>query len=128
MVAAVAVAVAVRFQGVWARVRLWARVLVGVTLVLVGVTLFFILRDRSKTRQGRTNNQPRPPQPVDHAQRQPMPQGVPLVNNPGFTVPDENDGTRPLRGRFLVLWPLFKSLLPPRMPGWSPRSLLRVTF
>ena len=43
-------------------------------------------------------------------------------------VPDDNDGTRPLRGRFLVLWPHFKSLLPPHMPGWSPRSLLRVTF
>ena len=57
-------------------------------VVLVGVTLFFILRDRSKTRQGRTNNQPRPPQPVDHAQRQPMPQTVPPVNNPAFTEPE----------------------------------------
>ena len=50
--------------------------IVVVVAVLVCVTLFLILRDRDrrKTRQGRiqpTKIQPRPPQPVDHAQRQP---------------------------------------------------------
>jgi len=62
-------------------------IIVVLVVTLLGGTLFFVVRDRSKTRQGLTNNQPRPPQPVDHAQRQPVPQVVPPVNNPAFTNP-----------------------------------------
>jgi len=41
-------------------------IIVVLAVLLVGVTLFFVLRDRSKTSQGRRNNQPLPRQPVYH--------------------------------------------------------------
>ena len=63
---------------------------VGVSFVVVAIIagVLTTLYIRDKTRQGRTNNQPRPPQPANHAQRQPMPQAVPQSTTPPSPSPN----------------------------------------